>query len=94
MKFWNKWLRKSHRWLAIPMLILVPVSLVLKLTGNGAIVATIPQWEMVQSLIMLFLVISGAYLFFIPYWTKYKRNKRRSNTVKVTQTRNMTKTTI
>ncbi len=94
MKFWNKWLRKSHRWLAIPMLILVPVSLVLKLTGNGAIVATIPQWEMAQSLIMLFLVISGAYLFFIPYWTKWKRNKRRSNGVKSPQTIKMKETTV
>ena len=94
MKFWNKWLRKSHRWLAVPMLILVPISLVLKLSGNGAMLATIPQWEMAQSLIMLFLVISGAYLFFLPYWTKHKRNKRRSNGVKVTQTRNMKETTI
>jgi len=94
MKFWNKWLRKSHRWLAIPMLILVPISLVLKLTGNGAFLAAIPQWEMVQSLIMLFLVISGAYLFFIPYWTKYKRNKRRSKGVKAAQTLTIKETTV
>jgi hypothetical protein len=70
------------------MFILVPISVVLKVSGNGAVMATIPQWEMLQSLAMLFLVISGAYLFFLPYWTKRKRNQRRSTGVKAAQTRN------
>ncbi len=70
MKFWNKWLRKIHRWLAIPMFILVPISVVLKVSGNGAVMAAIPQWEVVQSLAMLFLVISGGYLFLLPYFDK------------------------
>ena len=94
MKFWNKWLRKIHRWLAIPMFILVPISVVLKVSGNGAVMASIPQWEVIQSLVMLFLVISGAYLFFLPYWTKRKRNQRRNNGVEATQTGKMKERTL
>lgn len=94
MKFWNKWLRKIHRWLAIPMFILVPISVVLKASGNGAVMASIPQWEVIQSLAMLFLVISGAYLFFLPYWTKRKRNQRRNNGVEVVQAGKMKETTL
>ena len=94
MKFWNKWLRKIHRWLAIPMFILVPISVVLKVSGNGAVMASIPQWEVIQSLVMLFLVISGAYLFFLPYWTKRKRNQRRNNRVEADQIGKMKETTV
>ena len=94
MKFWNKWLRKIHRWLAIPMFILVPISVVLKVSGNGAVMASIPQWEVIQSLAMLFLVISGAYLFFLPYWTKRKRNQRRNNGVEAAHSGKMKETTL
>jgi len=94
MKFWNKWLRKTHRWVAIPMFILIPISIVLKVSGNGSFLSTFPQWEAIQSLVMLYLVISGAYLFYLPYWTKRKRNKRRSNGVKTTQTTKLKETAV
>ena len=85
MKFWNKWLRKVHRWLAIPMFILIPVSVVLRVSGNGAVMASIPQWEMLQSLLMLFLAISGSYLYFLPYIAKRKRpQERKSVSAKLT----------
>jgi hypothetical protein len=77
MKFWNKWLRKIHRWFAIPTLILIPLTIILKLSGNGQIIAQIPQWELAQSLLILFLTITGGYLYLIPYLSKWKRNKRR-----------------
>jgi hypothetical protein len=77
MKFWNKWLRKIHRWFAIPTLILIPLSVILKVSGNGQIMARIPQWEITQSLLMLLLAITGGYLYLIPYLSKWKRNKKR-----------------
>ena len=77
MKFWNKWLRKIHRWFAVPTLILIPISVILKVSGNGQIMASIPQWEIAQSLLMLLLAITGGYLYLIPYLSKRKRNKRR-----------------
>jgi hypothetical protein len=78
MKFWNKWLRKIHRWFAIPTLILIPLSVVLKVSGNGQIMAQIPQWEIAQSLLMLLLAITGGYLYLVPYISKWQRNKRRN----------------
>lgn len=79
MNAWNKWSRKIHRWFAIPTLILIPVSVVLKVSGNGQVMANIPQWEIAQSLLMLLLAISGGYLYLIPYISKWKRNKRRKS---------------
>ncbi len=78
MKFWTKWLRKTHRWLSVPMFILIPISVVLRVSGNGAVMANIPAWEMIQSVLMLFLAISGTYLYFLPYITKRQRNKKRA----------------
>jgi hypothetical protein len=77
MKFWNKWLRKIHRWFAVPTLILIPISVALKVSGNGHIMAQIPQWEIAQSLLMLLLAITGSYLYLIPYLSKRNRSKRR-----------------
>jgi len=77
MKSWNKWSRKLHRWFAIPTLILIPLSIILKLSGNGQLMAKIPQWEMAQSLLMLLLVITGGYLYLIPYISKWQREKRK-----------------
>lgn len=81
MKFWTKWLRKIHRWLSVPMFILIPISVVLKVSGNGSMMAAIPQWEIIQSLLMLLLAISGAYLYFLPYMMKRKRKKRQTQRV-------------
>ncbi|MCP4419564.1 MAG: hypothetical protein GY805_23375 [Chloroflexi bacterium] len=79
MKFLSKWLRKIHRWLAVPTFILIPTAVILKLTGNGQVMADIPQWEMAQSLLMLFLAISGAYLYYLPYLAKRKRQQKRKS---------------
>ncbi len=35
-KFFNKWSRKFHRWIAIPTLILIPLAVISKFTGAGA----------------------------------------------------------
>ncbi len=84
MKFWNKWSRKIHRWFAIPTLILIPLSVVLKVSGNGHVMANIPQWEIAQSLLMLLLAITGGYLYLVPYISKWQREKRKK--VKATAT--------
>lgn len=85
MKFWTKWLRKIHRWLAVPTFILIPTAVILKLTGNGAVMAAVPQWEIVQSLLMLFLAITGSYLYLLPYLTKWKRQQKRNNSASAVQ---------
>ena len=76
-KFFNKWLRKIHRWLAVPTAILIPTAMVIKFSGRPEWQVLLKQFESIQSLLMLTLAISGAYLYLLPYITKAQRNKRR-----------------
>lgn len=76
-KFFNKWTRTIHRWLALPTAILIPVFVVVRFAGKPEWQAVLKQYEMVQSLLMLALAITGAYLYLLPYLAKRKRNNRR-----------------
>ncbi len=73
-KFLNKWVRVFHRWVALPTLILIPLAVVLKFTGGKELFP--PQIEQFQSILMLLLALSGAYMYLIPYIAKWQRNKR------------------
>ena len=75
-KVFNKWSRKFHRWIAIPTIIIIPLAVITKFTGDS-IVHLPPQLEQVQSILMLLLVISGTYLYLIPYIVKWQRNHRK-----------------
>ena len=74
-KHLNKWLRRIHRWIAVPTAILIPIAVILKF-GGGASPSFPLQLERVQSLLMLTLALSGAYLFLIPYISRWKRKRR------------------
>lgn len=75
-KFFNKWTRRFHRWIAIPTIIIIPLAVISKFSGGGAEHLS-PQIEQLQSILMLLLVISGSYLYLIPYFTKWQRNRRK-----------------
>jgi len=75
-KFLSKWLRKIHRWLAVPTAILIPLAVILKFTSKAG-TRLPPQLEQIQSLLMLTLALSGAYLFLLPYIVKWTRKRRR-----------------
>lgn len=75
----NKWAqraRKWHRWLAIPMFVLVPVSAVLRVAGSGKIMKDIPALESAQSILILLLVLTGSYLYIFRLVNKKKRQRR------------------
>ncbi|MFO7682838.1 MAG: hypothetical protein R6X34_22595 [Chloroflexota bacterium] len=74
-KFFNKWARIFHRWIAIPTIIIIPVAVITKFTGDAAGHLP-PQLEQFQSILLLLLVISGTYLYFIPYIAKWQRSQR------------------
>lgn len=74
-KFFNKWSRIFHRWIAIPTIIIIPLAVIAKFTGDSAGHLP-PQLEQFQSILMLLLVISGTYLYFIPYIAKWQRGRR------------------
>lgn len=69
-KFLNKWLRKIHRWLAIPFILII---VVVFSTRQMAVNATIQR---VQMGLMLFLALTGLYLFLLPYLTRWQRGRR------------------
>ena len=75
-KFFNKWTRKIHRWIAVPTAILIPIAVILKFSG-GAVGHLPPQLEQFQSILMLLLAISGAYLLLVPYIAKQQRKRRK-----------------
>jgi len=77
-KFLNKWLRQIHRWLAVPTALLIPMAVVIRLSGNPEWQAFLKSFEMAQSLLMLVLAITGAYLYLLPYLTRWQRQKAHS----------------
>jgi len=80
-KYFNKWSRKFHRWIAIPTMIIIPIAVIAKFTGDGSVHLP-PQMEQLQSILMLLLVISGTYLYLIPYLSKWERNRRKKGGTK------------
>lgn len=66
-KFFNKWFRKFHRWLALPFAILLLTIIFTRDTQIGVIA------QRIQGPIMIVMAITGLYLFLLPYLTKWKR---------------------
>jgi len=83
IKFLNKWLRKIHRWLALPMIVIVPIAIAVKLMGSDPSIAFPPVLEQLQSILLLTLVVTGIYLYFIPYIAKWQRQQRQKTKTKV-----------
>ena len=75
-KFLNKWFRQIHRWIAIPTALLIPVAVIIKLTGSSEAIAFWEKWDKLPSVLMLFMAITGAYLYLLPYIVKGQRNNK------------------
>ena len=68
----GKYVRKFHRWMAIPTLaLLLTVALARTTTVGSAAQRT-------QQVLMLSMALTGLYLFLLPWWTRWIRNKRRN----------------
>jgi len=63
-KFLNKWLRKLHRWLVLPFITLLLTVIFARGTSLG------DSTQRIQSVLMIIMAITGAYLYLLPYWTK------------------------
>ena len=77
-KWLSKWLRKFHRWIAVPTALAIPVAFVLKLGGNPETLEVWNKFEKIPSVLMLIMALSGAYLFLLPYIVKGQRKKKLS----------------
>ncbi len=71
MKFFNQWFRKIHRWITIPFVIVVI------LTNATRGIPSAAGFQQIQQILMLTLIISGSYLYLLPYLTKWQRARRR-----------------
>ena len=71
-----KWFRQIHRWIAVPTALLIPVAAGIKLVGSPEVAAFWERWDKFPSILMLFMAITGAYLFLLPYLAKNKRKKK------------------
>jgi hypothetical protein len=75
-KWLSKWLRRFHRWIAVPTALAIPIAFVIKLVGNPNILEAWNKFEKIPSILMLIMALSGAYLFLLPYIVKSQRKKK------------------
>jgi len=75
-KWLSKWLRKFHRWIAVPTAIAIPAAVIIKLVGNQNLVYAWEKLDKIPSILMLIMALSGAYLYLLPYIVKGQRKKR------------------
>ena len=69
-KFLNKYVRKFHRWLALPFVVLI-ITLLLTRDTSAAFAA-----QRAQQILMPVMALTGLYLFVLPWWTKWRRRER------------------
>jgi len=67
---WNKWIRQIHRWLSIAFTVAVIVNTVAVARGRYA------GWVGFLALLPLaLLLLTGLYLFMLPYATKWRNGQ-------------------
>ena len=66
----NKWLRRFHRWLVLPFVALLLIILVTRGSAAGDIA------QRAQGPLLIIMAITGAYLWLLPYLTKWRRRRR------------------
>lgn len=81
-KFLNKWLRKIHRWIAVPTALLILTAFIIKMVGDPEIAALWEKWDKLPSVLMLFMAVTGSYLYLLPYIVKGQRKKKVADTTR------------
>lgn len=74
---WSQWIRQAHRWLSIAFTVLVVVNIVLNFVAPGP--EQLVLWVGVLTLLPLaLLMLTGLYLFVLPYATRWRAGRRTS----------------
>lgn len=71
-----KWLRKFHRWIAVPTALAIPIAFIIKLVGDEQLVAAWEKFDKLPSILMLVMALTGAYLLLLPYIVKWQRKSK------------------
>ena len=70
---WNKWIRQSHRWMSIAFTVTVIANFVA--LAKGGVLP--PPWLTYSPLLPLaLLLLTGLYLFALPYVAKWRSARR------------------
>jgi hypothetical protein len=68
---WNKWVRQTHRWLSIAITVGIIINFVAVVRGKYT------AWIGLLALVPLaFLMLTGLYLFVLPYTAKWRGGRR------------------
>ena len=68
---WNMWVRQIHRWLSIAFTVAVIINTVAAVTDSYT------NWIGALALVpLILLLVSGLYLFVLPYATKWRSGRR------------------
>ena len=68
----NKWIRKIHRWMVLPVVLILLVSLSLRGTSAAQTI------QRIQQITVIFMVLTGLYLYLYRQWSIWQRKKRTS----------------
>jgi hypothetical protein len=67
---WNNRVRQSHRWVSMAFMVTVVVNIVVMSVGQGEMP---PPWVTYSPLLpLVLLMLTGLYLFVLPYATKWR----------------------
>lgn len=70
---WSKWVRQAHRWVSIAFTVTVIANIVALARGGGMP----PPWVTYAPLLPLaLLLLTGLYLFVLPYAAKCRSERR------------------
>lgn len=69
----NQWIRKIHRWMVIPVALILILNLLLLGTPNGRNI------QRIQQATVLFMFVTGLYLYLYRQWSILQRKKRTAN---------------
>ena len=70
---WSTWIRQTHRWVAIAFTATVIANFIALAQGAG----TPPPWVTYAPLLpVAFLLLSGLYLFLLPYTATWRSGRR------------------
>jgi hypothetical protein len=66
----NQWLRKIHRWMVIPVVLILVANLLSLGTPAGKPI------QRIQQISVMFMVVTGVYLYLYRQWSILQRKKR------------------
>ncbi|MFW5714543.1 MAG: hypothetical protein ACOCYU_07715 [Brevefilum sp.] len=69
----NQWIRRIHRWMVIPVVIILVANILSLGTPLGRTI------QRIQQATVIFMVVTGVYLYLYRQWSILQRKKRTAN---------------